>query len=109
MPAPELRTPSWWRSLRQVRLRAPLLSMRISSCGLPCLCSRVVPVELVAQQPKVYHRVASFDVYLHAARALRCLNRDTVHTGGQACPRDRDRSEEHTSELQSLAYLVCRL
>src|SRR5687767_15339146 len=23
--------------------------------------------------------------------------------------RDRDRSEEHTSELQSLAYLVCRL
>src|SRR2546425_4395944 len=24
-------------------------------------------------------------------------------------PSDRDRSEEHTSELQSLAYLVCRL
>src|SRR3989441_8710056 len=26
-----------------------------------------------------------------------------------AAHRDRDRSEEHTSELQSLAYLVCRL
>src|SRR5687767_15349314 len=26
-----------------------------------------------------------------------------------ACGRARDRSEEHTSELQSLAYLVCRL
>src|ERR1041384_6539597 len=25
------------------------------------------------------------------------------------CPRLGDRSEEHTSELQSLAYLVCRL
>src|SRR5687767_15640710 len=29
---------------------------------------------------------------------------DTLHTGAQAA-----RSEEHTSELQSLAYLVCRL
>src|SRR2546425_8847404 len=38
------------------------------------------------------------------------------HRGGVARRRDRDegsgaeqRSEEHTSELQSLAYLVCRL
>src|SRR3989441_4763763 len=30
--------------------------------------------------------------------------------GGTSVERpDRDRSEEHTSELQSLAYLVCRL
>src|SRR2546425_5308045 len=28
---------------------------------------------------------------------------------GAALPRHADRSEEHTSELQSLAYLVCRL
>src|SRR5687767_15774926 len=28
---------------------------------------------------------------------------------GQRCERDGARSEEHTSELQSLAYLVCRL
>src|SRR5205823_14586433 len=28
----------------------------------------------------------------------------------RTCPKDQtDRSEEHTSELQSLAYLVCRL
>src|SRR2546425_9007000 len=27
----------------------------------------------------------------------------------RAVPLDHDRSEEHTSELQSLAYLVCRL
>src|ERR1041384_8719791 len=30
-----------------------------------------------------------------------------LQTAGGDCPEDR--SEEHTSELQSLAYLVCRL
>src|SRR5687767_15232055 len=29
--------------------------------------------------------------------------------GDRSLPGDRSRSEEHTSELQSLAYLVCRL
>src|SRR5947209_14044092 len=29
--------------------------------------------------------------------------------GKQGCGRDRERSEEHTSELQSRQYLVCRL
>src|ERR1039458_10691577 len=28
---------------------------------------------------------------------------------GPGCPRPRPRSEEHTSELQSLRHLVCRL
>src|SRR6185437_17178205 len=31
------------------------------------------------------------------------------HPGHASQPRRRERSEEHTSELQSLAYLVCRL
>src|SRR2546425_9716653 len=31
------------------------------------------------------------------------------HRGAARPPRARPRSEEHTSELQSLAYLVCRL
>src|SRR5262245_62546383 len=30
-------------------------------------------------------------------------------TGSRACCGDRTRSEEHTSELQSLRHLVCRL
>src|SRR5205823_6878928 len=34
--------------------------------------------------------------------------RDALH-GGLPSPLRRERSEEHTSELQSLAYLVCRL
>src|SRR2546425_7134165 len=30
-------------------------------------------------------------------------------SGHSCCPTETSRSEEHTSELQSLAYLVCRL
>src|SRR5687767_10856799 len=32
-----------------------------------------------------------------------------ARAAGRALPEARRRSEEHTSELQSLAYLVCRL
>src|SRR5687767_15390476 len=36
-------------------------------------------------------------------------NRSFLFAGCGATPPKRKRSEEHTSELQSLAYLVCRL
>src|SRR5687767_15267952 len=39
---------------------------------------------------------------------LRALGARVSPHGGRP-PRPRGRSEEHTSELQSLAYLVCRL
>src|SRR3989441_2323644 len=45
-------------------------------------------------------------------RAVALLPGDLQHAGCRAtCSRApcHDRSEEHTSELQSLAYLVCRL
>src|SRR2546422_4030458 len=35
--------------------------------------------------------------------------RPAVHLTGQESARARDRSEEHTSELQSRLHLVCRL
>src|SRR5205823_11542745 len=41
-------------------------------------------------------------------RALRCRRGDFVR-GDHAVSAAHARSEEHTSELQSLAYLVCRL
>src|SRR2546425_7936180 len=41
-------------------------------------------------------------------RALQTPGRDRAR-GGAGRPRGPHRSEEHTSELQSLAYLVCRL
>src|SRR5205823_7806375 len=37
----------------------------------------------------------------------RPVEHDPVHD--ERAERDEERSEEHTSELQSLAYLVCRL
>src|SRR2546423_9451571 len=37
------------------------------------------------------------------------LSRERPSGGQHGGDRQRDRSEEHTSELQSLAYLVCRL
>src|SRR5687767_15681461 len=37
-----------------------------------------------------------------------CRTRETTRTASSECPPSA-RSEEHTSELQSLAYLVCRL
>src|SRR5205823_7267420 len=46
-------------------------------------------------------------VAVDCARAFR-ENQDAV-TGRLAHSRRQPRSEEHTSELQSLAYLVCRL
>src|SRR5205823_13056477 len=54
----------------------------------------------------------------HAEAACRACSGRGVHasaSGGDASPcrrsraGDASRSEEHTSELQSLAYLVCRL
>src|SRR5687767_15503450 len=44
-----------------------------------------------------------------AAHLRRQVRRHHVHVVGEVLPRAGNRSEEHTSELQSLAYLVCRL
>src|SRR2546425_5731634 len=46
-------------------------------------------------------------ILLDARRALLLGSRGEHPAAAHA--RDADRSEEHTSELQSLAYLVCRL
>src|SRR3989441_1408539 len=48
----------------------------------------------------------------HALGRFRDVERlmgDLPHGGATILPREGRRSEEHTSELQSLAYLVCRL
>src|SRR2546425_1937785 len=43
------------------------------------------------------------------AASAACTSRCTGQPGTDASRETRSRSEEHTSELQSLAYLVCRL
>src|SRR2546425_1916955 len=44
-----------------------------------------------------------------AGKSIRRTGRHRKRSGRCARSRWDDRSEEHTSELQSLAYLVCRL
>src|SRR5256714_12038424 len=44
--------------------------------------------------------------YINSARVLLFFSGELTQRG---IARRRERSEEHTSELQSLAYLVCRL
>src|SRR5258707_11303578 len=64
-------------------------------------------VEETARCPK--RRFALFFIHHHirALRFLRKPGRD--HSNGHTCAVDTVRSEEHTSELQSRQYLVCRL
>src|SRR5687767_9430572 len=52
--------------------------------------------------------VAGIGGYALARRALAPIERMTEHARTITAERLHDRSEEHTSELQSLAYLVCR-
>src|SRR5205823_6126805 len=49
-----------------------------------------------------------YDAY-HPTGTLRMGLKPEVSNPSVTCPSDDKRSEEHTSELQSLAYLVCRL
>src|SRR2546425_9211392 len=44
-----------------------------------------------------------------AVAVLSGIHHKFRHSAGYVGASSRDRSEEHTSELQSLAYLVCRL
>src|SRR3712207_8368869 len=51
-------------------------------------------------QDRIRHSCSPFPTDSHAGSSLR---------RHPTSPRTRDRSEEHTSELQSRQYLVCRL
>src|SRR3989441_1097564 len=56
----------------------------------------------------------SGDLFVTSAHVVTASHATIVTPDGRAVPgevvrRDAERSEEHTSELQSLAYLVCRL
>src|SRR5205823_14334050 len=80
--------------------RARALSERV-----PDLPPRGVPEHLLARRAWRPHAPAHRGVFrsLAGARSFRLVRRVV---GRQ---RSKNRSEEHTSELQSLAYLVCRL
>src|SRR2546423_10902517 len=76
--------------------------------------STLFPYTTLFRSAAVAGRDATADRTVHRAgrraeRPPRAGRADRPGTGGARARRRRPRSEEHTSELQSLAYLVCRL
>src|SRR3989441_2658921 len=67
---------------------------------------RSVGGNVVAEPQERRHQLAAVR---HQHQRRRQVVRDAVHRHAVERARDVGRSEEHTSELQSLAYLVCRL
>src|SRR5205823_7824728 len=74
--------------------------------------------ELAAEHDveRVRRRAPRFVAELHAGQLLPAAGAGVVAVGhhlAEQAPEvdapERERSEEHTSELQSLAYIVCRL
>src|SRR5205823_13167910 len=75
---------------------------------------RVGPIERRAVgHPIVVYQILDRGVPAPGVKAVRAVVQAgmvaVAATGQEEAAQDRFRSEEHTSELQSLAYLVCRL
>src|SRR2546425_8090906 len=80
----------------------------IYSEGLRKLAGALRPLgEIIIVAPDREQSAASHALTLN--RPLRLLQLETNEWIVDGTPTDCVRSEEHTSELQSLAYLVCRL
>src|SRR3712207_6940822 len=58
---------------------------------------------------RALHETGGVEEAQHAVRRLRALGEPSLHLLGLEGDAGRIRSEEHTSELQSRQYLVCRL
>src|SRR3712207_8911023 len=69
--------------------------------------SQVVGRDAVGQEAHSRHDSQPVPALLHTVQA-HCCRSFRRRTGRAACEAD-ERSEEHTSELQSRQYLVCRL
>src|ERR1039458_10446498 len=76
-----------------------------SCCGRALACLSIVCFFLMIRRPP---RSTLFP-YTTLFRSDRRRLRRTSRHGGRRLRRRRPRSEEHTSELQSLRHLVCRL
>src|SRR5438046_2129696 len=93
----------------------------VSSCSFPCCCSFVCPLLDLPLLFSFKHTPTTeiYTLSLHDAlpifpQAARALPRGEPAraervVGGRVSHQSPDRSEEHTSELQSLTNLVCRL
>src|SRR5205823_13082108 len=94
------------------------ITLSVSSCACASLADRSMSFSKVAATTLIYtlslHDALPICWRSWASAARRptrrsCRPSRTAGTCGRRAPRWCPRSEEHTSELQSLAYLVCRL
>src|SRR2546425_7108586 len=106
-PMPDTRSPDDRRALADSAVRVA------SQTGTPALTARVAMVPPNAPIPAINVRIRGLcwrkvaGIWRYAPRRL-CQTDDRSSNGARLRSPGR-RSEEHTSELQSLAYLVCRL
>src|SRR5205823_7218222 len=83
----------------------PILTSSTTS-AVPPSRSRARPARRTARTPRRHRSVRAPTWETTGARGSRRISPSWVKRGPSPT---RGRSEEHTSELQSLAYLVCRL
>src|SRR5205823_7663947 len=97
------------RSRRRHRTAAAPRSA-LPRCSLCCLLSHADP-RLLHSFPtrRSSDLTKTFRSPSWGTRAAQCWSSRTSSIRIAAAPRGLSRSEEHTSELQSLAYFVCRL
>src|SRR2546425_6334536 len=93
------------RMLSRIGLCSLLAAGCSESSGPLAPCTAAAPlVNLTAGEYRSADPRPSGDFVLRAVRGAGCVAFAANQSGA-----DIERSEEHTSELQSLAYLVCRL
>src|SRR2546425_9681198 len=104
-----------WRSTNQVvalksrGMSIPLTSRSLRECRhVLTRSSRLDPAAQVLGQEHLHGGVVP-QVVLGARKSVPLVGEHDVLDVLPVLPHRRHRSEEHTSELQSLAYLVCRL
>src|SRR3712207_7557431 len=80
--------------------------------------STLFPYTTLFRSHEIAERIHDIDVIAGSARRRQCVDYRAVKVardaqarvlGSERCIRQTLRSEEHTSELQSRQYLVCRL
>src|SRR5205823_13437194 len=85
-----------WHDHRRILLRIETFERDADRIGVLRICA-------ILSRPSHLHLF-----YFARQNQMACLGFCCV-SAGWICPELEFRSEEHTSELQSLAYLVCRL
>src|SRR5258707_9784571 len=72
--------------------------------------STLFPYTTLSDLTQLDPYAAELDLVVHAPEVFQvAVGKEPPHVAGPIEPRPRIRSEEHTSELQSRQYLVCRL